>query len=98
MIQHQQSEGNFLLIPLRLDYYLSDADKILDKELKLNYNDKELLSYNLKIVGIKYRDDNEYNGEIYIQEEDLNNIKKNINAIYSTNNIIIVVIYIQVIK
>ena len=83
------NEHEIIVVGNKYDYYLSDADKILDKELKLNYNDKELLSYNLKIVGIKYRDDNEYNGEIYIQEEDLNNIKKNINAIYSTNNIII---------
>ena len=72
------------------DYYLaSDIDNLFNNSLYL-YNENDGLidkSIELKIVGIKYNDDNNYSGEslynVYVSDEVSNKLKFDINKIYS---------------
>ena len=83
------SEDEVIVVGPKSDYYLNDEkDKILEKELTITDNNsgRDLLSYKLKIVGIKYIEEDNYSyaSKIYVSNKVLIDLNKSINKRYSS--------------
>ena len=86
-----EKQGEVVLKIPRDNYYNSVG--LLNKYLKLEIEGENnpILNYELEIVGIKYTDENNYSDNVnfYLTDNDIVNISKSINRIYSNINLYI---------
>ena len=64
------------------DYYNYNKKGFFEQELNMTESTtgKDMLDYKIKIVGIKFLDENDYNSKIYVNDNMLKDISKNINS------------------
>lgn len=64
------------------DYYNYNKKGFFEQELNMTESTtgKDMLDYKVKIVGIKFLEENDYNSKIYVNDNMLKDISKNINS------------------
>ena len=64
------------------DYYNYNKKGFFEQELNMTESTtgKDMLDYKIKIVGIKFLEENYYNSKIYVNDNMLKDISKNINS------------------
>lgn len=84
-----EKQGEIVLKIPKNSYYNNQG--LLNKSLKLEIENSvgSVLTYDLKITGIKYIEDSNYSDDVtfYLIENDIDNISKSINRLYSDINI-----------